>query len=486
MAANPILSILVGFLAAPSIIQGFTSSFPPFASGMARKGYRERPNLIPPPGELVSQTVKGIIGEGEFESLMTSAGYSSEMSRRMLSNARSYLAALDYITVWRRGEFSEGQLNQALRDQGIVEEDIDVLKKATLYFPTPQDLIRFSVREVFTPETRAKYGLDEDYPTELDANAEKAGIPPEVAHWYWQAHWELPSPTQVYEMLHRGFIKEADVELYLKSADYMPYWRKHLIAMSYDNYTRVDIRRMYAMGVLSEMEVKRAYMDIGYNEEKADKLTQWTVLEARHSPDSTPTSTTMAAYKSGAIDRAQAGSQLTSAGVDFATVTQMLDTADASLRQELIDLEADSIIDAFQKGTITIDDVRTQLTRIGVPSRMLALTVERELAQWRRRQKTATKGDLDSWWRMGVVGDTIYRKKMEGLGYGTLDINRFLAELRVGDLTGADKKFPFADALRAYSNGEVSESSAISTALALGMKEDQAAELLEIVRLANP
>ena len=86
----------------------------------------------------------------------------------------------------------------------------------------------------------------------------------EVLQWYWRAHWELPSPTTGFEMLHRLHpdVLEVIGEKYkemglnpddlktdldtlkelLKISDYPKYWRDRLAAISYSPLTRVDLR----------------------------------------------------------------------------------------------------------------------------------------------------------------------------------------------------------------------------------------------------
>ncbi|GAH21078.1 unnamed protein product, partial [marine sediment metagenome] len=62
----------------------------------------------------------------------------------------------------------------------------------------------------------------------------------------------------------------------LKSLDIMPFWRDKLTEISYNPLTRVDVRRMYKLGVLDESEVKKSYLNIGYNENDAEKMTAFT------------------------------------------------------------------------------------------------------------------------------------------------------------------------------------------------------------------
>ena len=83
----------------------------------------------------------------------------------------------------------------------------------------------------------------------------KAGLPEEQARNYWAAHWELPSAQMGYAMFQRRIIDHETLVMLLKSLDIMPFWRDKLIEMSYNPLTRVDVRRMYGLGVLSEEEV---------------------------------------------------------------------------------------------------------------------------------------------------------------------------------------------------------------------------------------
>lgn len=442
--ANPLLAALLAVTAAPSILQGMTNMFPPFASGMARKGYRDRPNLLPSPDSLTAMRLKEQITEAQFHELMANAGYSVDIADKFLANTKNYMSAFDYIAVWRRGLMSDGELDDTLKQQGFDDRTQALLKDATIYYPTPQDIVRFGVRDVYTPSTITLYGLDQDVPPNLFETGRKAGLTDEIALDYWMAHWELPSPTQVYEMLHRGLLTEEDVATYLKVADYMPYWRDKLAAISYNNLTRVDIRRMYATGILNEEQVKRAYLDDGYNDEKATWLTQFTVLEAKHTQESTPLAVLITAYKTGLKDRDEVISEAVKAGYDPDTVLTEVNNADAQVKQELIDLQADAIIDQYSRGAITLEEVQTQLSMLGVPPRLMQLTIQRELAQARKRSKHASKHDLDAWWTMGLISDALYISRLTNMGYQNDDIQRYLAELLVKELLGSEKKTPWA------------------------------------------
>lgn len=464
------------------MIQGVTNTFPPFGAGMARKGFKDRPGLVPTPSDLVGMRLKGLIDDATFKSMMAQTGYSAKVATGLLANTRNYLSVFDYVSLWRRGEMDRATLQSKLHEMGFDAKGTEEAIASTEYLPTPQDLVRFAVRDVYSPTIVESYGLDQDFPVDMLKRAAEVGLSSETAHEYWAAHWDLPSPTQVFEMLHRGLVTEDEVRTYLKTADYMPIWRDKLMAISYDNYTRVDIRRMFSFGVLTEEEVLKAYKELGYNDEKAKNLTRFTVLEVQHSKEETPTSNAIASYKAGSIDRSTAIKDLTSIGVDSTTAERMVEVADASLRQELIDLEADTIIDSYQRGAIDVNALRVQLTGIGVSARMMDLTVARELAQWRKRQKSASKTDYDVWWRMGVIGTVKYRKSLGALGYPDRDITLYLSELEVEEIAQPKPKYLWAEPMREFSDGTILQNGLDAALRAMGLNESTVNSLIAVAK----
>lgn len=184
---------------------------------------------------------------------------------------------------WLRGELAESEAVRRLGQHGFTDQDARLLMRLAYIIPGPSDLIRMAVREAFDDAIARKYRYDENFPESFAQWAAKQGLSREWAVRYWRAHWELPSPTQVFEMLHRGLITIQDVDEYLRLADYAPHWRPLLRAISYNPVTRVDVRRMYRLGVINREEVKRRYQMLGYTPEDAELLTRFT--EKYEGPD---------------------------------------------------------------------------------------------------------------------------------------------------------------------------------------------------------
>ena len=144
--------------------------------------------------------------------------------------------------------------------------------RATAQLPPVTDIIRFQLREVFLEGRREELVGDEERPV-FDQAMKEWGFDKFWADSYWGAHWQLPSITQLNEMLFRGVISRETWGNYVRFNDFVPAQIDNLARISYSPFTRVDSRRMYRLGVLTDQELLQSYADVGYyadTEESAD------------------------------------------------------------------------------------------------------------------------------------------------------------------------------------------------------------------------
>ena len=452
-----ILTAVAAFLAAPSILQSMMAMYPPFQALMARTGYRDRPDLIPTVEQQLTLRLRGEIDNDQYIATMRQAGLNEEHATRLYNSSQSYLTAADYITLWRREEMTEEELSAQLSKLGFRADQQEMAKRATLYYPNPEDIVRFAVREVYNPDAVRAFGLDQDLPPEYLETSKRAGLSDEFATQFWRAHWQLPSPIQVYEMLHRRVINEEQVEQYMKAADFMPSWRQPLIDISYRPLTRVDVRRMHAMQVLTREQVKSAYRDLGYDERNAELMTEFTVRYNQGQEGEAPSSIIMRRYERGSIDKLTAEQQLRERGFSEDAITQLLQEADEELQFQLIDLRADALVDQYNRGELTMDQLRVELTQIGVPNDMLNRVIMREQIQAIKRTKLPTKATLDRWILSGIITEEDYVSRMERLGYRPGDIELYLRELAIKALTQDTRQLSLTQYIRFYLEGRMSE-----------------------------
>jgi len=395
------------------------------------------------PGDAIQAYQRGEISREQAMNDLRMRGYNDTRAEILLEIGHQTpdIAALYSMNL--RGLPGGENLVERFKDLGYNPEDAQALADLKFYIPPPQDLITMAVRDVFNPERVAEFQQNEDFPEEFAFWAEQQGISRDWAEKYWQAHWVLPSVQMGYEMLHRRVIDEQQLRNLMSAQDIIPGWRDALIAISYSPYTRVDIRRMYDVGVLNEQQVFEAYQDIGYDKVKARTLTDFTVELAgddEELPDELEgitRSSVIASYKDGIIDRTTADDLLGLVGVGTEARAVYLTAADLDIdREERLD-EVDLILTEYENGARGL--LSAQLALNNLPLTQL----EKEKAEQKLRKirvkkiKMPTKAQLDKFFSAGLIDDEEYEDQLERMGYPDTYIRKFRQLLEAGVETDA-------------------------------------------------
>jgi len=220
--------------------------------------------------------VRGMTEETIID-LISRGGIHPDYAHDYLDAIMTKPASEDIIAYELRRDPSLSRLGEELSKVGVHNNYHDLYRELAYQIPPVADIITMAVREAFTPSIAARFGQYEDLPSEFVEAVQKKGLSKEWAERYWAAHWSLPSPQQGFEMLHRGVIGEGDLNMLMRALDIMPFWRDKLIQIAYRPLSRVDVRRMYALGVIDISGIRRAYTDLGYNDYNANLMTKFTV-----------------------------------------------------------------------------------------------------------------------------------------------------------------------------------------------------------------
>lgn len=275
--------------------------------------------------------------------------------------------------------------DEQLARYGFNDENISALKKQFEFIPSPRDVILWAVREAFYDEYVKEYGLEDEIPTEaFQKYGSLSGLSMDYAKYFWRSHWELPSLTMGYEMLHRSVPKKMsprselvtsyggkeyytvvgseDLDKLFMAHDIMPWWRDKLKAISYHPITRVDLRRMWDMKVITREQLYKGYRDLGYNDENAKLMTLWTVVYVLSGD-------LKDRYKKGWITELQVKEELIGAGMAEERAIEWVKTIVKAVKGTRIEKERDltkaDITKAVKKGTIEAAEAITLLTDMG-------------------------------------------------------------------------------------------------------------------------
>lgn len=343
-----------------------------------------------PLGDIAEAVARGFVSEGELSENLRLAGIDPGRAKGMVDIRKAYPSPGAVQEAFLRGVINEEEHDRLLKHMGYTDESIKLFKAIYFALPTISDLVRMSVREVFTPEIAERFGQYEDLPEVFVHWAKKVGLSEEWAKAYWAAHWDLPSPTQGFEMLHRGIITEEELKLLLRALDVMPFWREKLIQLSYNPLTRVDIRRMYKLGVLDENGVYRAYLDLGYKPEHAQQLTEFTKrYSAPEDEDESDQFRSLArtiysrAYRKRVISVDEYRQFLKSMRYADEDINLLvaLDDAELAMNAKLFDVddyrkEYFKLVNvAFDRGLINENEYRTVLSDLGLTAQEIDLNI---------------------------------------------------------------------------------------------------------------
>jgi len=339
--------------------------------------------------------------------------------------AEDFLSALlvkpnptDWIRYKLRQDPHLSDLDTELKRLGIHPAFTDVYK--TLAYPVPPigDMITMAVREAFTPDIATRFGQYEDYPSELTRFAAMNGIDEEWTRRYWAAHWSLPSPQQGFAMYQRGIITQDELNLLLRALDIMPFWRHKLTELAYNPLTRVDVRRMYRLGVLTQEGVDKAYRDAGYSPENAKRLSEFVVRDTVRSQSGLSVSKIVTAYKNGYATRQDAYSAIQNTGVRSENIDDILNNADRQLAWQRVKDGIAAIRNQYKQELITDGEARNQLSGLRLDGQKIAGLMAQWEADGVKEQKTLwTKADTLSMMKKGIIAEGRASQELTALGY---------------------------------------------------------------------
>lgn len=333
-----------------------------------------------------------------------------------LSNV-SLLGVNEIRQLYLRGELTDTEVFEKMRQLGFTDTTTGEIAKLFEVIPPIQDIIQMVAKEAFEPSEVARFGLDDEFPTAVSEWFEKLGLSSFWQHKYWQAHWNQISIGQGFEMLHRGVINEAELDGLFKAQEIPPFWREKLKQISYNVLTRVDIRRMYDIGVLNEEQILETYQKYGYNLEDAARMTEFTIKYYEDDDKNLTRSQLETYYRTGLITEEDAAELLGQLGYSWDRIQYILAYQDFKRAEQERDDLIDTIKDRYVYHIIDESEAQTDLFKLNLlGTKVNALIQSWQVARLRNR-KLPSKTDLDKFFREGVITLDIYMEELDRLGY---------------------------------------------------------------------
>lgn len=324
---------------------------------------------------------RGIIDENEYMKKLSMFGYKEDDLPHIAAMHRVLPDQFQLRNMYFRGLLDKRQYLTWLGMLGYDEQDASNLEKSGWYLPGPADLMRFGVREVFTPAIAERFGQYQQYPRGITRWAEKIGITEEVSKMYWAAHWDLPAVGQMFDMFHRGIIKYADLKIGVRAHDVMPYWQDKVIELSYRLIPRRTLPRMVKQGLIDFRGLVGRFKKLGYNPEDSILLAKSAEEAAVEDVKTLTRSDIVNAIRYGwyTIDKARTalfGLGYGAEAVDFYIADgerrkALEDAREAAAKiseatSEAVDLSTSEVLRGYTQGMIDQDRAIMLLTELGI------------------------------------------------------------------------------------------------------------------------
>ncbi|GAI80743.1 unnamed protein product, partial [marine sediment metagenome] len=135
---------------------------------------------------------------------------------------------------------------------------------------------------------------------------------------------------------------------------------------------------MYKLGVLDEGEVYEAYLDAGYADKNARRMSEFTIKQTLATQSKFTSSDIVKAFTKRMIDRRDAVNLLTMIDISHENASRIIETAEYKREWAFTEQQIKGIRNLYKKKIYTADDTYGQLARLNLPSDQIQILMQ----QW--------------------------------------------------------------------------------------------------------
>jgi len=460
-----IIGLILGALAGMAL-NPLSAAFEPFSQDVANRAWAFHPVKNIDPLTLVELRMRGEISAKEYTEKMKEHGYDEQKSELYFQAAKKLLDARELVIAKWRGYLAPTDFYKEMEKLGYDTDKANMIEAVAKFYPSVEDFIRFAVRDVFNDERVKKYELDKEYPQQIEQYAKKAGVDPDILKWYWRAHWELPGVTEVLRMVnmlqpavldtklpdgttygdkYRDFgldpskIKTdySDLDEYLAMADISPFWRDRIKALTFPPLTRVDLRRIYELGLISDDELRARLLELGYSLKDAERLMQFYKMMKHKEGRDLTRSMIVKGYLDKLLTKDMAIEYLQNLGYDKDEAEFIIQLAETEQAHKEIKDQIKLYEELYIRGAITEDEFKQKLQDLNISLTKMEYELEKAKMKKQKAVKLPSKEDMIKWLKLGIIDEDTFRNLMSQRGYSDQFIDYYVKEVQAE--TGGSK-----------------------------------------------
>jgi hypothetical protein len=406
---------------------------------------------------------------------------------------RTNLPAVDEAMrmMWRE-KLSEEEFKEILAYNGLSDKYIEGYIDLSNLIPGASDLVRFVVRECFPLEQLP------EAPAEFVTYMKKQGYNELWSRAYWEAHWELPAFGHLQEALWRGIITDDEFKKYVVWHDYKPVPRpgisksdqEIMFELSYKLPTKMDARWMLKWGIIDEEKLKGLIRAEGVHPDWVDDVAKAEVMNML----TDERSFVVTQYKSlavlGQLTEEMLREKLKEVNLTAPEIDLIVKGVNAKILADRIDKEVDTAVAEYRYGKITIEELSSRLSAVGLDSERIQLILNLERARTKEDKRSTPEEEVRAFgssvatkrYVEGYTTDVELEQELALLGYTQAQIARYkiLAQLQ------ADYDFAkdILSSLRyAYRRKKIDDTKFIELARRYGVPDEMIRRALSLEKL---
>ena len=408
------------------------------------------PQLLPSQPECDDLYTLGRINDELWE-CWTRANNNIPEHRRYVRDSRNTRPDVrEEVVLQMRGWQDADDLASQLRRLGVTDQrDISAYRELLKFVPGPADLIRFMVRDSFDAEAVRDNGYMEGFAAKFAANpeaqamAKAQGVSEDAMKLFWASHWNIPSYTQLSEMLHRlrpgrtpegvEAVTSESVKKALQVDDMAPAWVERMMAISYNTITRTDLLQWYVNGTITPADVIERLKDTGYSDADAREIQRnWAYEVTNRKANRARTWTRdkiVKSYIEGVLNRRDAQALLEKTIPDAVEVLDILDEADLVRLTQQRGKCIRSWRARYFKGEYTLPEIKRQLALLGMDAQQIDDLGDGWQCELTARSKVQSLTVLSRWFRRGLITIEGIRTRLLNLQYSAADAEHAVSNM---------------------------------------------------------
>jgi len=438
--SHPIAGILLIPLAVVMLIPMLGAVFQPFVRLMYYEQERVAKSARMDPQNATFGYFRDRDNAGKYESDLRDTGWTDNDIEAFRNIFKPLLTKDEIRQLTLRLGDPDGALRRELEKAGYSDRDIEALQELYRTIPPLADMVRFADFSAFDPAVIERWREFYDAPGWIKEPFSLLGITGEWADRYWFSHWRQPGRFELGELHRRFLIEDGDARLAYQTQGYSAYWQDLLLKLVEEPLTRVDVRRMHDVGLLTDEELSAAYHAVGFYGENNERMVEFTKRYNAGTQRSVTESKILKAYRNGDIGREVALDLLQEIGYTEDDADFVLATEEDDQVETKRDLTRTQVRDLYFAGINDRLETTDRLAAMGYDAEAIADLMDLWDLEQRAAVRTPTRTELTHFLGEGIITVDTFRSRMAAEGYQPEHIDWYLQEHEADQVAAARRE----------------------------------------------